>query len=114
MLTERLLTLAGFIYEVSGKYYYMGKWICKPCVETEATDNVAMYQMCRQGGEEPETNMYFQKIRAFSDFALEVPYNPEKIKADLIAIEESLSNTELESLKTQIDHFEEDIVKYCG
>ena len=53
MLTERLLTLAGFIYEVSGKYYYMGKWICKPCVETEATDSVAMYQMCRQGGEEP-------------------------------------------------------------
>ena len=98
MLTERLLTLAGFIYEVSGKYYYMGKWICKPCTETEATDSAAMYQMCR----------------AFSDFALEVPYNPEKIKADLIAIEESLSDTELESLKTQIDHFEEDIVKYCG
>ena len=114
MLTERLLTLAGFIYEVSGKYYYMGKWICKPCTETEATDSAAMYQMCRQGGEEPETNMYFQKIRAFSDFALEVPYNPEKIKADLIAIEESRSDTELESLKTQIDHFEEDIVKYCG
>ena len=101
MLTERLLTLAGFIYEVSGKYYYMGKWICKPC-------------MCRQGGEEPETNMYFQKIRAFSDFALEVPYNPEKIKADLIAIEENLSEAERESLKIQIDHFEEDIVKYCG
>ena len=45
MLTERLLALAGFIYEVSGKYYYMGKWICKPCTETEATDSVAMYQM---------------------------------------------------------------------
>ena len=114
MLTERLLTLAGFIYEVSGKYYYMGKWICKPCTETEATDSAAMYQMCRQGGEEPETNMYFQKIRAFSDFALEVPYNPEKIKTDLIAIEENLSEAERESLKIQIDHFEEDMVKYCS
>lgn len=66
------------------------------------------------GREEPETNMYFQKIRAFSDFALEVPYNPEKIKADLTAIEENLSDTERESLKTQIDHFEEDMAKYCG
>mgnify|MGYP007027405784 CR=1 FL=1 len=55
-----------------------------------------------------------QKIRAFSDFALEVPYNPEKIKADLTAIEENLSDTERESLKTQIDHFEEDMAKYCG
>ena len=114
MLTERLLTLSGFIYEVSGKYYYMGKWICKPCTETEATDSVAMYQMCRRGGEEPETNMYFQKIRAFSDFALEVPYNPEKIKADLSAIEKELSPAEQQSLETQIRHFEEDIKKYCG
>ncbi|HIW83286.1 MAG TPA: hypothetical protein H9873_03065 [Candidatus Dorea gallistercoris] len=114
MLTERLLSLSGFIYEIGGNYYYMGKWICRPCTDTDATDSVAMYQMCRQGQEEPDTNMYFQKIRAHSDFALEVPYNPEKIRQDLSAIEEGLTEEEWISLETQIRHFEEDLSKYCG
>ena len=114
MLTEHLLTLSGFIYEISGRYYYMGKWICKPCTDTDAADSVTMYQMCRQGQEEPDTNMYFQKIRAYSDFALEVPYNPEKIRQDLTAIEENLTKAERDSLESQIRHFEEDMAKYCG
>lgn len=58
---------------------------------SDATDCVTMYQMCRTGGEEPETRTYFQKIRAFSDFALEVPYNPAKIADDMNMILESLS-----------------------
>ena len=57
-----------------------------------------MYQMCRAGKEEPETNTYFQKLRAYSDFALEVPYNPSKIAADMKAILESLSDEQLHNL----------------
>ena len=86
MLLEEFLQQPGFIYEINGKYYFLGKWICKECTELDATDSVSMYQMCRNQQEEKETNMYFQKIRAYSDFALEVPYNPEKIKSDMQAI----------------------------
>ena len=64
--------------------------------------------------EEPETNTYFQKLRAYSDFALEVPYNPSKIAADMKAILESLSDEQLHNLTEQIDHLEEDITRYCG
>lgn len=69
--------------------------------------------MCRNGHEEPDTNMYFQKIRAFSDFALEIPYDPEKIKKNMAALLDSLSDNALESLKKQMKEFEEDLEKYC-
>lgn len=90
MMVEKLLKLPGFLYDIGGRYYYLGKWICKECTDTEATDCVTMYHMCRNGHEEPDTNLYFQKIRAFSDFALDIPYNP-----------------------AQIAGFEEDMEKYC-
>ena len=86
MLSERILKLPGFLYQIGNNYYYLGKWICKECTDQAATDCVTMYQMCRAGKEEPETNTYFQKLRAYSDFALEVPYNPSKIAADMKAI----------------------------
>lgn len=63
-------------------------------------------------GEEPETRTYFQKIRAFSDFALEVPYNPAKIADDMNMILESLSEKETTGLLEQIAHLEEDVTKY--
>lgn len=113
MILERLLKQPGFIYETDRRYYYLGKWICKDCTETEATDCVTMYHMCRNGHEEPDTNMYFQKIRAFSDFALEIPYDPEKIKKNMAALLDSLSDNALESLKKQMKEFEEDLEKYC-
>ncbi len=113
-MTEQLLTSPGFLYELNGSYYYLGKWICKECVDTEATDCVMMYQMCRNGHEEPETNMYFQKLRAFSDFALEVPYNPEKIKQDMSALVDKLSDRGKNSLEKQFRCFTEDLGKYCG
>lgn len=113
MLEEKILKSPGFLYEISGTYYYLGKWICKECTETEATDCVTMYHMCRNGHEEPDTNMYFQKIRAFSDFALEIPYDPEKIKKNMAALLDGLSDNALESLKKQMKEFEEDLEKYC-
>ena len=107
MLSERILKLPGFLYQIGNNYYYLGKWICKECTDQAATDCVTMYQMCRAGKEEPETNTYFQKLRAYSDFALEVPYNPSKIAADMKAILESLSDEQLHNLTEQIDHLEE-------
>lgn len=70
--------------------------------------------MCRNNHEEPDTNMYFQKLRAFSDFALEVPCNPAKTKEDLTALVNGLSAEDLTRLQEQVSFFEEDLVKYCG
>ena len=112
MLVEKLLTMPGFIYEVSGNYYYLGKWICKMCTDTDASDCVMMYQVCRRAGEEPDTNLYFQKIRAYSDFALEVPYNPIRIREDMEALADHLTDSEREHLLGQIQNVEEDIQKY--
>ena len=99
MLSERILKLPGFLYQIGNNYYYLGKWICKECTDQAATDCVTMYQMCRAGKEEPETNTYFQKLRAYSDFALEVPYNPSKIAADMKANSFTISRNRLIILK---------------
>lgn len=114
MISEQLLKSPGFLYQIGNKYYYLGKWICKECTETDATDCVMMYHMCRSGKEEPDTAMYFNKLRAYSDFALEVPCDPAGTKADITALIGSLSDAELASLKTQVQDFEEDCGKYCG
>ncbi len=114
MISERILKYPGFLYELKGTHYFLGKWICKECTDENAADCVFMYRMSRKANEEPETNMYFQKIRAHADFALEVPYNPAKIKEDLTALLDGLSDAELTSLKKQLDDFEEDFGKYCG
>lgn len=113
MLNE-LLKAPGFLYQVSGKYYYLGKWICKECEDVQATDDSFMYNMCRSEQEEPNTAMYFHKLRAHADFALEIPYNPVKIKADMEAILSSLSDNQKENLAKQIDNFREDLFKYLG
>ena len=49
MLSERILKLPGFLYQIGNNYYYLGKWICKKCTDQAATDCVTMYQMCRAG-----------------------------------------------------------------
>ena len=112
MLKEKILNLPGFLYEVNGMYYYLGKWICKECTDTDVSDCAVMYKMCRSGREEPDTNLYFQKIRAYSDFALEVPYNSVKVKEDIALLIDGMSKDALEFLKTQILQFEEDLIKY--
>ena len=113
MITGQLLKSPGFLYQIGTTYYYLGKWICRECTEVDATDCVAMYNMCRSGQEEPDTAVYFNKLRAYSDFALEVPCNPAKTKADMTALIDSLPDASLQSLKTQFQHFEEDYSKYC-
>lgn len=112
MLSERLLKLPGFLYQIGTNYYYLGKWICKECTEQDASDCVAMYHMCRAGKEEPDTNMYFQKLRAYSDFALDIPYNPAKIADDMRVLLGSLTEEQTSKLIEQIDWLEEDVAKY--
>lgn len=102
-MLETLLSLPGFIYQADGKYYFLGKWICKECDDVDATDCVTMYRMCREAGEEKNASLYFQKIRAYSDFALEVPYNPEKIRSDMSALLQGLSDQALSDLAGQAD-----------
>ena len=109
-MIETLLSLPGFIYQTDGKYYFLGKWICKECEDTDASDCVAMYQMCREAGEEKNASFYFQKIRAYSDFALEVPYNPEKIHNDMQEHLDRLSDQAAESLEKQIKQVQEDML----
>ena len=109
-----LLKAPGFLYQVSGKYYYLGKWICKECTDVQATDDAFMYDMCRREQEEPTTAMYFHKLRAHADFALEIPYNPVQIRTDMEAILNGLSDSQKESLEKQIANFREDLEKYLG
>ena len=52
--------------------------------------------------------MYFNKLRAYSDFALEVPCNPAKTKANMTALIDSLSDSDRAFLKKQVQCFEED------
>ena len=108
-MLETLLTLPGFIYQAGGNYYFLGKWICKECTDVDATDSVAMYQMCRDAKEEKNAALYFQKIRAYSDFALEIPYDPEKIKTDMAALLASLSDADRASPEKQISQVQEDL-----
>lgn len=114
MLSERILKLPGLSLSDREQLLLSWKMDLQGAPDQAATDCVTMYQMCRAGKEEPETNTYFQKLRAYSDFALEVPYNPSKIAADMKAILDSLSDEQLHNLTEQIDHLEEDITRYCG
>lgn len=108
MLLEHLLSAPGFLYKLNDEHYYLGKWICRKCTQTDAQDCVFMYHMCRAQKEAAEADLYFQKIRAYSDFALEVPCNPAKVREDMTDLLRGLSDKELEDLETQYRCFQED------
>lgn len=114
MITERILKYPGFIYDIEGTYYFLGKWICKESLDVDANDCVFMYQMSRRQKDDANTSLYFQKIRAYSDFALEVPYNPAKIAEDLKTLIDGLSDSGTDALRKQLDCFEEDYPRFCG
>ena len=78
-LLEEFKKNPGFVYRIGTDYYYIGKWICKPCTDEAVTDCHAMYEMCIQAKEQANAALYFQKLRAYSEFALDIPYNPAKI-----------------------------------
>ena len=83
-LLEEFKKNPGFVYRIGTDYYYIGKWICKPCTDAA---------------------LYFQKLRAYSEFALDIPYNPAKILQYQTALVEALSDADIQSLTDQLRHF---------
>ena len=51
-LLEEFKKNPGFVYRIGTDYYYIGKWICKPCTDEAVTDCHAMYEMCIQAKEQ--------------------------------------------------------------
>ncbi len=111
-MLEQLLSLPGFLYNLDNEFYFLGKWICKECTNPDATDCVYMYDMCRNTNDVKEAGYYFQKLRAYSDLALEIPYNPEEIRQNMTYLLESLSKSTADKLNAQISAFSEDLPKY--
>ena len=56
--------------------------------------------------ESPEAAYYFLKLRAMCEFALEVPYNPDKIRRDMEELLARLSPSDLELLTRQFEKFQ--------
>ena len=111
-LLETLLTLPGFVYQIGAKYYFLGKWICKPCEDMEITDTQAMYVICNDAGEFQSTALYFHKLRTYSDFALDIPYNAQKVKMDLQQLVDGLSDFQKNDLAKQIHRFSSDLERF--
>lgn len=109
-IIENLKACPGFVYQIGQSHYFLGKWICKPCTEIEITDCHAMYGMCIGAGEMNNARFYFQKLRAYSDFALEVPCNPKKVHEDLKCLISQFSSRELQSLEKQIQLFKSNLM----
>lgn len=109
-LLELFKKSPGFVYQLGSRYYFLGKWICKPCTDTEITDTHMMYEVCSDAGEEVNAKFYFEKLRVYADFALDIPYNAAKIQNDLSTLYGNLSAYEKQSLEKQYLRFSKD----CG
>ena len=59
-LLEEFKKNPGFVYRIGTDYYYIGKWICKPCTDEAVTDCHAMYEMCIQAKEQANAALYFR------------------------------------------------------
>ena len=100
----------GFVYQIGSKHYFLGRFICKECSDAEITDTHMMYDVCSSANEMQNAAFYFNKLRAYSDFALEAPFNAVKLNADLTVLVDSLSAFEKQSLEKQYLRF----AKECG
>lgn len=109
-LLEALKKSPGFVYKLGTQYYFLGRYICRLCESTEITDTHAMYDLCSSEDEVQNAAFYFQKLRAYSDFALEAPFNAAKYEKDLTELIEQLSDFQRQSLKQQYLRFAKD----CG
>lgn len=109
-LLDALKKSPGFVYQIGTQYYFLGKYICKPCTDTEITDTCSMYDICASAGEVQNAAFYFQKLRAYSDFALEPPFNSVKLQNDLSTLIEHLSDFQRQALEKQYLRFAKD----CG
>lgn len=109
-LLDALKKSPGFVYQIGTQYYFLGRYICQPCESTEITDTHAMYDLCSSEDEPQNAAFYFQKLRAYSDFALKVPFNATKYEKDFTELLEGLSDFQRQSLEEQYLRFAKD----CG
>ena len=88
----------GFVYKINSNYYFIGKMICEKCPDdqVDVTDCHYMYELAWDTENVPEIQLYFQKLRAYSDFALKPPYHAAAVQ---------------EAQNTLLDHLDMDAVK---
>lgn len=106
MLKQQLLNAQGFLYQVGPKYYFLGKWICSLSEEVSVSDCLYMFHLFWEEKNHDEARFYFLKLRACCDFALEIPYNPQKIESSLDHLLSQSSSEDLASLEQQYLCFE--------
>ena len=97
----------GFLYRTGERYYYLGKWICLECTDYEVTDSLYMYELAYKEHNLSDLNVYFQKIRAYSDFALVPPFNKDEVYRAQDLLLDSLNEEHTEDLRRQIGMYEE-------
>lgn len=112
-MIEQLLSQPGFIYEINGKYYFLGKWICKECTEVDACDCVMMYNMCRSSNEKNETASIFRKCVPTAILHWKFHIILTQVRSDMEALLDSLSESALSRLQAQCDAFVEDLERYA-
>ena len=71
-----------------------------------------MYEMYQNTDEENELALYFNKIRTYSDFALDIPHNPILIRKNLEDLITNLSDNSLNTLALQLDRVQKDHARY--
>ena len=79
-LEERLAAAPGFVYKLETEYWYLGRFICAPCREQDATDSWEMFVLFADASGQ-EGWLYFHRLRGYSDMALTPPYDPEQVRA---------------------------------
>ncbi len=113
-LLEKLSRYDGFVYQVNGHFYFLGKWICKEVFEPEITDCQIMFEMNMKSSDIQDAGLYYHKARAYSDFALVPPCNPALTQSQLKELLSTLDEKELESLNEQVSLFERGCEMFSG
>lgn len=100
------LSRPGFVYRIGTNYYYIGKWICQKCDNTDAADSHFMYEMALKEQDLSDLNLYYQRLRAYSDFALVPPFNAAAVQESQDHLLASLSDSQKEDLQKQMEDFQ--------
>ena len=107
MTHQDFISRPGFVYRIGNQCYYLGKWICRECTEQDATDSHYMYELAYKEQNPADLNLYFQKLRAYSDFALVPPLDKDGVRRSQDLLLGGLTDVQSEDLSRQIEVFEE-------
>ena len=114
ILFQKLKVYPAFIYKLAGKYYFAGRWLCKECTDLDATDCCEMFMMFGHREPNQDSALYFNKVRAYSDFALEVPCDPAGAEAAIKELLDTLGDSDIQSLAKQLEDYENCHQMYSG